>query len=110
MFDESMKKIVLTMLVLGVIIISGCAQKNVSEITNFKECAAAGNPVMESYPRQCAANGQTFIEKISDEERKRSNQPICVNQCGDSKCAEIVCLGTGCPCAESKETCPEDCG
>lgn len=33
-------------------------------ITNFIECAAAGNPVMESYPRQCLVNGQTFIEEI----------------------------------------------
>lgn len=34
-------------------------------ITNFEECAAAGNPIMESYPRQCAANGQTFTEEIT---------------------------------------------
>ncbi|MBI4708834.1 MAG: hypothetical protein HY764_01360 [Candidatus Portnoybacteria bacterium] len=33
-------------------------------ITNFDECAAAGNPIMESYPRQCNANGQTFTETI----------------------------------------------
>lgn len=29
-------------------------------ITNFEECKATGNPVMESYPEQCSANGQTF--------------------------------------------------
>jgi hypothetical protein len=34
------------------------------EITNFDECVAAGNPVMESLPRQCSANGQTFTEEI----------------------------------------------
>ena len=33
-------------------------------ISNFEECATAGNPVMESYPRQCRANGQTFVEEI----------------------------------------------
>ncbi|MFA6042717.1 MAG: hypothetical protein WCV85_00505 [Patescibacteria group bacterium] len=33
-------------------------------ISNFTECAAAGNPVMESYPRQCNANGQNFVEVI----------------------------------------------
>lgn len=32
-----------------------------AQITNFDECVAAGNPVMESYPEQCAANGQTFV-------------------------------------------------
>ncbi len=33
-------------------------------ISNFEECINAGNPAMESYPRQCRANGQTFIENI----------------------------------------------
>jgi hypothetical protein len=32
-------------------------------ITNFDECVAAGNPVMESYPEQCAADGQTFVNE-----------------------------------------------
>lgn len=31
-----------------------------NSITSFAECVAAGNPVMESYPEQCAANGDTF--------------------------------------------------
>lgn len=29
-------------------------------VDTFADCVAAGNPVMESYPEQCAANGQTF--------------------------------------------------
>ena len=37
------------------------------EITNFEECEAAGNPVMESSPRQCSANGETFVEEVIDE-------------------------------------------
>lgn len=36
-------------------------------VTNFEECAEAGNPVMESYPRQCRASGQTFTENIGNE-------------------------------------------
>jgi len=37
------------------------------EIKSFEECAAAGNPIMESYPRQCKTpDGKTFIEKIDD--------------------------------------------
>lgn len=31
-----------------------------SAITSFDACVAAGNPVMESYPEQCSANGKTF--------------------------------------------------
>lgn len=34
-------------------------------VANFDECAAAGNPVMESYPRQCRANGKNFVEQIN---------------------------------------------
>ena len=37
---------------------------NLDEIDSFEECAAAGNPIMESHPRQCAANGETFIEDL----------------------------------------------
>lgn len=36
-------------------------------ITSFEECVAAGNPVMESYPRQCrTADGDLFVEEIDD--------------------------------------------
>ena len=36
--------------------------------------------------------------------------PMCVDQCGDGVCAEVVCLAQGCPCAESKSSCAADCG
>lgn len=40
-------------------------------INSFKDCAAAGNPVMESYPRQCrSTEGKTFIENIGNELEK----------------------------------------
>jgi|SRR3989344_1041401 len=35
-------------------------EKSVSTINSFESCAAAGNPIMESYPEQCSANGKTF--------------------------------------------------
>jgi len=35
-------------------------------IDSFEECAAAGNPVMESYPMRCrTADGQEFVQDIS---------------------------------------------
>ena len=35
------------------------------EVNSFDECVAEGNPVMESYPRQCrSSEGVTFIEEI----------------------------------------------
>lgn len=39
-------------------------------VTNFEECVTAGNPVMESYPRQCRADTQTFTENIGNELEK----------------------------------------
>ena len=38
-----------------------------NEIKNFEQCITAGNPVMESYPRQCRADGQTFVEEIEEQ-------------------------------------------
>lgn len=40
----------------------------VYSVNSFEECAAAGYPVMESYPRQCRTpDGRTFVEDISGE-------------------------------------------
>ncbi|NJK77742.1 MAG: hypothetical protein HC944_01515 [Nanoarchaeota archaeon] len=34
-------------------------------ITSFEECESAGNPIMESYPRQCRTpDGENFVEHI----------------------------------------------
>lgn len=35
-------------------------QNKESKINSFADCVAAGYPVMESYPEQCHANGQTW--------------------------------------------------
>lgn len=39
-------------------------------ITSFDDCVAAGYPVLESYPPQCRANGQTFTPDIGNEREK----------------------------------------
>lgn len=39
-------------------------------ITNFEQCQKAGYPVMESYPRQCRADGETFVEELPDSAQK----------------------------------------
>lgn len=48
-------------------------------INSFEECVVAGNQVMESYPRQCSANGRVFIEEVGNEVEKidliRINNP-----------------------------------
>jgi len=35
-------------------------------VTDFNSCAAAGRPIMESYPRQCRYGSQTFTENIGN--------------------------------------------
>ena len=48
-------------------------------IESFEECVAAGNPVMESYPRQCRTDdGKNFVEVI-----------------GNAQNSEIQCVGNG---------------
>ena len=53
---------------------------SVSTIDSFDACVAAGNSVMESYPRQCRTNdGQLFVEDVStDGKRYVSRDPdVC---------------------------------
>jgi hypothetical protein len=45
-------------------------------ISNFEECVEAGNPVMESYPRQCRVNGETFVEYLEPTEPSNGVNPI----------------------------------
>ncbi len=45
-----------------------------SAINNFNECAQAGYPIMESYPRQCATpDGQSFTEEIPSSAAQEAN-------------------------------------
>ena len=62
-----MNKSIMTLSILAAIFITACVETFVPEITNFEECIAAGNPAMESYPRQCRANGITFVEEIDED-------------------------------------------
>ncbi|MCF7871913.1 hypothetical protein K9L97_02660 [Candidatus Woesearchaeota archaeon] len=105
-----MKRTIILLGIITLLVITACQNE---KITTFEECINAGNPVMESYPRQCTTEkGQTFIEIIDKgpiPPEEQTQQPICINKCGDGKCAEIVCQGEGCPCAETPQNCPEDC-
>lgn len=61
-------------IIVGVIVIGAVAavlwwnfvpRSSTSTINSYEDCAAAGNPIMESYPEQCAAGGKTFTRDIS---------------------------------------------
>ncbi|MFH2028349.1 MAG: hypothetical protein ABIJ08_04385 [Nanoarchaeota archaeon] len=58
-----MKKQIIFGILLIVMFTVGCQK----EVTNFEDCAAAGNPVMESYPRQCRSGDITYTEIIDEE-------------------------------------------
>ncbi len=60
-------------------------------ISNFEECAAAGNPVMESYPRQCrGADGRLFVEEIVAP--LPSEGGITSNGCAIAGCSGQLCV------------------
>ncbi len=51
-----------------------------SLISDFDECAAAGYPVMESYPRQCRSrDDRTFIEVIKENNPIEENDSVEVS-------------------------------
>lgn len=55
------KEILFSLFFILIVSISGCSQQQ--EINSFEECVAAGNPIMESYPPQCAVpGGRSFTE------------------------------------------------
>ena len=42
--------------------------ENEEKVTNFDECVAQGNPIMESYPEQCAHEGIVYTRELLPEE------------------------------------------
>jgi hypothetical protein len=54
----------IVLVVILIVVVRGI--RSVPSVTNFTECAAAGYPIMESYPRQCrTSDGRTFVEEVS---------------------------------------------
>jgi len=82
---DTMKKIA-SAIALFMFLIAGCATQQ--QIASFKECVAAGNPVMESYPRQCKANGQTFVEEAGIPE---PSTEVSFHECTDEQKQNQIC-------------------
>jgi len=65
-----MKKLnILVIIILVAVIVwlglSKKEQKSVPQVMSFEDCAKAGYPVMESYPRQCKTpDGRTYTEEL----------------------------------------------
>ena len=70
-----------------------------NSINSFDDCVAAGNPVMESYPKQCRTpDGITYIEII----QPNTGKEICG---GWDTYGEVVCDCTG---SIQKDSCPSN--
>lgn len=63
---------------------------------NFEECAEEGGSIMESYPRKCRHDGETFVEpSCSDEENvltlKDAKQIARESECSDRLTGNYSC-------------------
>ena len=80
--------------------------------------------IMEKLQEKLASNSQAWesVQKAQQkviqhlnqvgeklQERFKNREKKCENLCGDNQCQETVCQAIGCPCAETKSTCPNDC-
>jgi hypothetical protein len=61
-------------------------ENNQPNIDNFEKCVAAGNPVMESYPRQCRHGKQTFTEDTGQIVGGDKDEHGCIGSAGYSWC------------------------
>lgn len=99
---------------------SGCSAQPLSAAppTSFDECVQRGYAVRRSLPPQCVApDGTRYIGPAPSQRDPATELPhvggpaerACIDLCGNSRCEEVVCMGSGCPCAESAAGCPQDC-
>ncbi|MDD3498644.1 MAG: hypothetical protein PHH24_04065 [Candidatus Moranbacteria bacterium] len=75
-----------------------------AQVSNFEECVAEGNPVMESYPRQCAHNGEIFVEEI-DDAPVAPEEPEGEKLIGGDKDDHGCLIGAGYSWCEEKQKC-----
>lgn len=93
MKKQNLQKLMVIVIILAVVIFSVIVSfYKESKISNFEECAAAGNPVGESYPRQCIHKGKVFTEFIEGVEYWKQDG-IFLTQ--NSETGEYACFGCG---------------
>jgi hypothetical protein len=82
--------IILVLLVIFFIVMSKIKENrerdNQFNVSNFEECVAAGNPVMESYPRQCRHGEESFSEDIGQIVGGDKDEHGCIGSAGYSWC------------------------
>ena len=92
-----MKSLVITLLIIislagGFFLWSSSMQRQeqIHSIASFEDCAAAGYPIIESYPEQCRTpDGRTFVRDISNDE---TSGGIVANGCAVAGCSSQLCV------------------
>ncbi len=82
-----------------------------AKVTDFESCAAAGYPVMESYPRQCKADGVTYVENVSNViecKPEQRNADFCA-EIYKPVCAKVNIQCIRAPCDPINETFSNPC-
>jgi len=101
--------LVVALVVGGGVVMADCgkdhsASAKTSGVQSFEDCVRETGRILKSYPAKCVSHdGKVFVDT------PKEPKAACEDLCGDGKCAEMVCMAVGCPCAESAETCPKDC-
>ena len=76
-------------------------------VESFEDCVAAGYAITRTLPPHCVTpEGDVFVQGL----KGPAEDAGCIDACGNGVCESIVCLGSNCPCAETLQNCPEDCG
>ncbi len=106
MEQKNIIKIAVAVLVLLVAVyVLRASRQAEAQVTNFDECVAAGNAVMESYPRQCIHKGKNYTEVIENMPTSADNAPpgsihnLPVTE-AVSKVRSLVALNTNTPVGE----------
>lgn len=76
-------------------------QRKIKSINSFEECAAAGYPILESYPEQCMTpDGRSFTRILSKSEQGKLDEQVRNEYYGFSTFSECEsdddCFVSGC--------------
>lgn len=83
--------IVLTIIAALLLALSNVAkQHRILAIESYADCVAAGYPIMESYPEQCATpDGRTFVNTVQESPSGISLSGCQVGGCSAQLCGEV---------------------
>jgi len=75
------------------VLINGQMNLGKKDTASFEECVAAGNPVMESFPRQCrSAEGVLFVEDVPFDPAPPVSSPAPAGGCARAGCSAQLCV------------------